>query len=473
MMSTFYKYRADNQFTESLITTGKVFLATAQQLNDPFECSLADISRTWVDHQVSQTMQASIEGFAMSAHLALTAGESFFDLAPWEIENALEPILKAGDLEIAYSAWRAFINARTGHPSPDCRELYHRIDEQLTETGIFSLSADPVQPLMWAHYGHEHQGLCLGFRAVEGSKLADPSHFLPVTYSNALPVMDGEGLRLRLSMAADAQGRPYTSSRKLAFDDPTFQRVVSTKSVDWEYEQEHRYVEPFGGLCEWPGLLAECTFGLRCSDDRRRHYIELLESHVPNDVALFEIRAKRGTSTYERVKFDPPATRSRRSSLPDAASPTVMSAEDFAARMGQLIQQERYGEVIAHTSENLKLDPSAPILLHLKATAHGLAHEHREALAIFEQLTVMYPEAGAGWYGMACALQALEQLDQVVPLLRKAVELAPDDPSIALNLGIHLSTRSETRSEALLYLRKAERLGHRRASRLIDDLEAG
>jgi len=150
-----------------------------------------------------------------------------------------------------------------------------------------------------------------------------------------------------------------------------------------------------------------------------------------------------------------------------------MSAEDFAARMGQLIQQERYGEVIAHTSENLKLDPSAPILLHLKATAHGLAHEHREALAIFEQLTVMYPEAGAGWYGMACALQALEQLDQVVPLLRKAVELAPDDPSIALNLGIHLSTRSETRSEALLYLRKAERLGHRRASRLIDDLEAG
>ncbi|MDM8354002.1 hypothetical protein [Brevundimonas diminuta] len=66
-MSTFYKYRADNHFTESLIATGKVFLATAQQLNDPFECSLADISRTWVDHQVSQTMQASIEGFAMAA----------------------------------------------------------------------------------------------------------------------------------------------------------------------------------------------------------------------------------------------------------------------------------------------------------------------------------------------------------------------------------------------------------------------
>jgi len=139
--------------------------------------------------------------------------------------------------------------------------------------------------------------------------------------------------------------------------------------------------------------------------------------------------------------------------------------------MQQLMQQERYGEVIDQTGENLKVSPSSPVLLHLKATAHGLAQDHHEALKIFRELADRYPNVAAGWYGMACALESLGKVDEVVPLLQRASHLEPNDPSIALNLGVHLVGKDETRVEGLMHLRRAEKLGHRWARRIIDDVE--
>ncbi len=476
MNITLYKYRADSEFTERLITSGKVFLATAHQLNDPFECSLGEISKNWVDEQVKQHMQASIAGFAAAARQSASYQQAFFGLSPSEIEAALNKVMHSGDLEDCYNAWREFMTEQTGHPPSDSRAFYWRFDEKLTQTGIFSMSSDPEQALMWAHYAAEQHGLCLGFSPTPGSKLADPTHCLRVTYSDVLPQMGREGLKVSKAFAVDAQGRPYISSMKLAFTDKTYQRVVTTKPTCWSYEQEYRYIEPFGGLCDWPGTLSECVFGSRCPEDRRQWYIDLLEGHVPNDVALFEMRPASGTNAMIRVPLDPPTARSQvtKANIRSSDTPTVeLPVREFAARMEQLIQQEQYGEVIFQTDENLKTDPSAPILLHLKATAHGKAGEHEKALDIFSELADRFPGVAGSWYGMACALESLGRLDEVVSLLRKASELDPNDPSISLNLGVHLANNSETVEEGLTWLRRAEKLGHRRATRIIDQIVGG
>ena len=474
MNKVLHKYRGDSPFTEGIFTSGKVFLATAHQLNDPFECSLKDISGEWMDKQIETGMQAALAGFLLTARRSLDRSEPFFGLDRSEIKVLLEAFTTKGSLAESNDSYRAFIHARTGHPPSDIRALFSRLDAQLVETGIFSMSADPAHPLMWAHYADQHRGLCLGFRQKSGSKLADPTHCLPVTYSDELPVMQGDGLQTSMALSVDPSGRPYTSSLKLSFEDETFQRIVTTKPTVWSYEQEVRYIEPFGGLCDWPGMLAECTFGLYCRDDRRRHYIDLLESHVPNQVRLFEIRKTHGTNSLERVPMDPPLTRkkhsvSRKQKYTEQSK--ELSLKEFAAQMEQLMQQERYGEVIYQTAENLKANPSSPVLLHLKATAHGRAQDHDEALKIFRQLADRYPNIAAGWYGMACALESLGKVDEVVPLLQRASQLDPNDPSIALNLGNHLVSRDETRAEGLVHLRRADKLGHRRARRIIDDVE--
>jgi len=475
MLRVLNKYRNDSAFTESIITSGKVFLATAHQLNDPFECSIKDISKEWMDERINEGMQSSLSGFALAAFRAIETGKSFFGIPPAKVQAVMDAVLKAGNLEASYEAWRRFMTEHTSHPPSDCRVLFLKLDEQLVETGILSLSLDPAQELMWAHYADQHRGLCLGFAQAPGSKLADPVHCLPVIYSNVLPEMNTEGLQTTLSIAMDATGRPYTSSLKLAFTDKTFQRVVTTKPTSWSYEQEVRYIEPFGGLCDWPGPLVECTFGLRCRDDRRRHYIDLLETHAPNDIKLFEIRAKAGTNSIERVPLNPPVAQSRapiNSTPARSEDQKDLSYDVFFARMNQLIQQGRYGDVIFQVDENLKKHPSSAPLLHMKATAHGLAHEHSIAYGIFQELAEKYSDLAAGWYGMACALISMGRPNDALPLFERAYELEPNDPSIALNLGVYLVRNDSTRERGLDCLRRAERLGHRRARRIIDQIEA-
>ncbi|HWE84809.1 MAG TPA: DUF2971 domain-containing protein [Terracidiphilus sp.] len=475
MSKVLHKYRGDSSFTDGIIASGKVFLATAHQLNDPFECSLQDIGREWLDKQIETGMQASVAGFLFEAKRSVDESRSFFGVEHPQIQAAIGAVASKNSLAESYDAWRAFMQARTGHPPSDVRALFSRIDSQLVETGIFSLSADPAHPLMWAHYADQHRGLCLGFEETPGSKLANWVHCLQVIYSDELPEMQGNGFQTTMAFSMDEAGRPYTSSYKISFEDETFRRVVSTKPTAWSYEQEVRYIEPFGGLCDWPGMLSECTFRLGCRDDRRQHYIGLLESHVPNEVRLFEIRKVHGTNSLERVPMAIPHTRPRPLTGPDQEDtdqPKQMSEEVFIASMQQLMQQERYGDVIYQTSENLKRNPSSPRLLHLKATAHGLAQDHEKALILYDQLANDYPNVAAGWFGMACALESLGKIDEVVPLLRRASQLEPYDPSIALNLGVHLVGTEETRAEGLLHLRRADKLGHRRAQRIINEVEA-
>ncbi len=47
--SLLYKYRDDSIRTEEIITNGKIWLATANQLNDPLECKTGQIPEdVWI-----------------------------------------------------------------------------------------------------------------------------------------------------------------------------------------------------------------------------------------------------------------------------------------------------------------------------------------------------------------------------------------------------------------------------------------
>ncbi|MFL6846471.1 MAG: DUF2971 domain-containing protein [Allosphingosinicella sp.] len=471
-----HKYRPDNAYTEQLISGRQVFLATAEQLNDPFECTLQDLSRDWVDGQIATAMQAALAGFATSARDTSGPKRRFFGLRPAQAEKALAKIMSSGRLVESYEAMREFIRKRNGRPPTDCRTMFARLDDQLIRTGIFSMSALPDQPLMWAHYGGDHSGICLGFQAVEGSKLADAQHCLPVIYSDELPTMDQSGLKVVLSLRTGANG--LHSQQEVAFDDVTFQRVVTTKPTDWHYEREYRYIEKTGGLWPWPGRLAQCTFGLRCKDDRRRFYIELIEEHTPNDVLLFEMRKVRGTNRLERVPLTQPVAHGRSETIPlDVAPPARTSSgaldpQTFAARMQELLLAGDFDEIILQTGDNLKRYPTDPMLNALKAQAHGFARDHDKAYQHFERLSELLPEAADAWFGMGVALIQMGRSAEAIGPLKRAYELDPNDASHALNLGVLLLDEGSI-DEGLACLRQADRLGHRRAGRIISEVEKG
>lgn len=469
MPDIYYKYRADSEYTEAIFTTGEVFLSTAAGLNDPFECSLQDIAETWIQEQVATMKQAGVAGFIMAAHRALKDQGNFFGCAPHEIESMLNEFETCNDIDAAYVMYVQFMKRLTGRAPSNCERFFTNIDAQLNAVGIFSMSAKPDHPLMWAHYAKD-SGVCIGFSRVTGSKMADPTHFLPVRYSDALPKMDEAGLTTSMSFSVDENFRPYTSAFEVSFTDKTFQEAITTKPTVWQYEDEWRYVEPFAGTYEWPGVLSELVFGLKCPQDRRIHYIRLVEAYVPNEVRLFEIRRVHGTNSLERVALDPPTTTPKCTTRPTplkVEDGAVMSAKQFADQMERMIQKRQIGPAIYAIGENLKTQPDSPLLLGLMGMAYGMDNNHEKALEYFTRLTKVTPDSGAAWYQLSVAYTQLSRPKEALNALRKAYAIDPNDPSIALNLGVHLLETQEIPDEGMTFLHRAERLGHRRARALI------
>lgn len=140
--------------------------------------------------------------------------------------------------------------------------------------------------------------------------------------------------------------------------------------------------------------------------------------------------------------------------------------------MERLIRQERYGEALFQLDENLKSHPGDSILLFWKGVAYGYAKEPSKALDCFKQLTEQHPKVAQGWYQMSCALVELKRHEEAIGALRKCTNLDPNDASAAFNLGVQLFKVQQAREEALVHLRRAERLGHRRARQAIAEVES-
>jgi hypothetical protein len=297
---TLYKYRQDNTYTEQIFSTRQVWLSTADQLNDPFECTIHDIASDWIREKVRKLKAGHVEGFFVGLAQARSRGELVFGKPVDELLKMLPPIKQESDFDRKYELFRQLHKKLSGGELSRPGEAFDTLEAQLQAVGIFSLSELPDHPLMWAHYGDQHKGIAIGFHATApGSKLSDPEHCLKVNYSDSVPVLEAAGgLRLRSSMYLGDSG-PYFK-QNLSFNDSALQAAISTKSTSWSYEQEWRYVEEAGGHQPWPGTITEVIFGLKCPWPRRMHYFTLAAEYVPNPVSYYEIVKVPNTNSVRR-----------------------------------------------------------------------------------------------------------------------------------------------------------------------------
>jgi hypothetical protein len=153
---------------------------------------------------------------------------------------------------------------------------FRKLNDRLDVVRVFCLSEDPTNTLMWAHYGQNHYGVCIGLRAHQ---------------YNELPSIRIRGEQLRpMSDSYDMQFIPavpveYTNVRPkphnvLVDDGIGFNRFILTKSNDWEYEKERRMIFPFAIIMNNPIKIAlsqicEIVFGLRTPRIMEEKIIEL------------------------------------------------------------------------------------------------------------------------------------------------------------------------------------------------------
>lgn len=295
-----YKYRDVGEYTEKIFTDKTVWLSKPENLNDPFECSIANFTEKAQEKLIKRYKEFQVCNFAAFGALSLKRNTPYYNLT----NKALKSLLKRlGTKSWAkrYQMVNEVVYEATGTRLSNPNHLIKSLKNRLQVSGIFSLSETDTNQLMWAHYAGESRGLAVGFEVTEDSMLADEKHCIAVNYQDVLPEFKAEELMSDMHMSFWKEGAKITV--QVPFDDSTFRACVSTKPTDWAYEKEWRYIDETDGVHPFPGRLVEVTFGLRCSQADREKYISLARKSFDYPINFFEIVKKPNSNQIEKKAF--------------------------------------------------------------------------------------------------------------------------------------------------------------------------
>lgn len=143
------------------------------------------------------------------------------------------------------------------------RDLKSAANEVLAfvdKTGVFSLSYNPLNELIWAHYGGCHRGFCVGYDLDRLVDFEPNIHCcIDVDYADVVPSLTSPEL-LRTGSAT-----------------PILQLMLGIKSKAWAYEKEVRVVTSPPGLHAYDFRAVQVVyFGLRCEEATKLAVMETL-----------------------------------------------------------------------------------------------------------------------------------------------------------------------------------------------------
>ena len=179
------------------------------------------------------------------------------------------------------------------HDSDEVSKLKGALNKSLSTRnnfGIYSLSTDPTDELLWAHYGNSHQGFCIEYELdllIQGlinetdwlkstGRINNTFHF-EIKYTDQVPEMN-----------------PYDMSSindKINY----IEKLYGWKSKRWEYEKELRIISPTIGAQSYnQSSVKAIHFGLRMNDNQKK---EVMQSLKGRDITYYQLELE--GSSYE------------------------------------------------------------------------------------------------------------------------------------------------------------------------------
>lgn len=285
----YYKYRDISDRTEEIIINKKVWLAKPNTLNDPFECVIPKFTKEQLQKHEEEIMGNQLAGFIWQASTDLRNGKMFFNLKGKEIKHLLKRIKNAKNIQRKYRIANEFIKeiGAPGFSSP--KGQVESLNSLLDNVGIFSLSENPLSKLMWSHYSSNHEGLAFGFAANKGSDLDNEEYFQPIDYSDEPLNLDlSVGLMNGIAYYQDELGQ-IKSKGYVQIKDQQVQKILFTKTKDWAYEKEWRYMRQEFGSYDLPGNLTRIIFGLKCNSENIQRYINLCKENFEHSIEFLQV----------------------------------------------------------------------------------------------------------------------------------------------------------------------------------------
>lgn len=235
-----YKYKSfdSSGFYHDLISKNILYFASPHKFNDPYDCMVFPNYQIGSDDQIFSRFLAHIKNEKPSL--------------PSQIQEHIARINFRKNIKILR----------------DPGKFRKRMTSIVSSSfGVFSLSEKNDNLLMWAHYGLNHTGFCVEFDAPRLREIANNYikineliYLAKINYEIAYPEID-----------------PY----KVDYDLKDFLKWITTKSKDWEYEQEWRLIysqHPNESLDFPADIITGIYFGSRCDDENINSVSQLIQS---------------------------------------------------------------------------------------------------------------------------------------------------------------------------------------------------
>ncbi|RBW47224.1 hypothetical protein DS885_03985 [Psychromonas sp. B3M02] len=253
-----YKYRDFEKYSILSLLSKGLWIPKPSQLNDPFDAQLK-LSNTDV------SLKQFKEAFSQFKNLYLKDNNDPISLDGLFKDNKPSDLLKE-KVELFCDFW----------------------EKESEKVGVLSLSEDAQSTTMWSHYADNHTGICIGYNP---EKLAPKSPNGAMDWLRKVTYME-ENEIIRNAYLLYAKSGMANSHKSLM---EVYFKMLSTKSLDWAYEKEWRFLCPdIGGRVYNLEIdaITSVTFGLRTSIETKTAISHLLRYH------------KKKTQFYQAIRCD-------------------------------------------------------------------------------------------------------------------------------------------------------------------------
>ena len=156
-----------------------------------------------------------------------------------------------------------------------------KIGELKKSLVILSLTRDPHNPLMWAHYSEDHKGFVIGYDVDDDFFLCNKYNVIPANDGDVVYTSEKERIELSSEikdalhsiflMGQGESGDTY-SSEKAQVITALLKKALLYKHACWSYEEEVRVVKALSSMFEEAGVW---------QSDPNRHYSSLSKLVAP------------------------------------------------------------------------------------------------------------------------------------------------------------------------------------------------
>lgn len=253
---TLYKYRQFNNVNhENALFKQELYLPSAKEFNDPYDSKIPfrykpeDLTPDNIYKKCLQLAKANFQGL-----------------------NETQYQQKAYDMQLSDALNDSY------HLEKFDQITFNRLCK---DYGIFCLTPDDQNLLMWSYYGDSHKGFCIGYDSNFLVKSGVFGMGGKIVYRNDFPLL------------------PLFLTK----DDFPLLNVLFTKWKKWNHEDEYRLVHTYsvGKIIQLPtDSITEIVFGCQLSEKDQIKYLEKILNHLPK-AKIFKIELAKDSFGLKKV----------------------------------------------------------------------------------------------------------------------------------------------------------------------------